>query len=155
MRVNARDVLRDAEARLETVPALVREHPCKRAEVEAAVAALRRGRAVGQWAGRAGEALLLTGLPTPERPECFRTLVRLLGATARPEDAVLGSRELRAAAAAVYQRREQRDVFRELPDIVRVDELVAFSRADRAACGGWSRRPGRIIEDERARWGVA
>ncbi|QKW35115.1 ATP-dependent helicase [Actinomadura sp. NAK00032] len=92
-----------------------------------------RARAIGSWAGRVDDAVLLTGLPMRERAECFRTLVELLGSAVRPEDAVLGSREFRAAAAPVYLRREQEDVFRELPDIVRVDELVAFSRADRAA----------------------
>ncbi|SNS15651.1 SNF2 family N-terminal domain-containing protein [Actinomadura meyerae] len=92
-----------------------------------------RARAVGEWVGRAGKTLFLTGLPMRERPECFRTLAGLLGAAARPEAAVLGSRAFRAAAAPVYLRREQRDVLKELPDIVRVDELVAFSRADRAA----------------------
>ncbi|MGW5416463.1 SNF2-related protein [Actinomadura geliboluensis] len=92
-----------------------------------------RARAIGSWAERVDDVLLLTGLPMRERAECFRTLAELLGSTVRPEYAVLGSREFRAGAAPVYLRREQQDVFRELPDIVRVDELVAFSRADRAA----------------------
>jgi SNF2 family DNA or RNA helicase len=99
-----------------------------------------RARAVAAWGDRAHNVLFLTGTPMEDRVQDLRTLVGLLGSRAvmhpkaiRPEAAVLGPLAFRAAVAPVYLRRTQRDVLEELPDIVHVDELVAFGRADSAA----------------------
>jgi SNF2 family DNA or RNA helicase len=85
----------------------------------------------------AQSAVLLTGMPLEERVEEFRSLVGHLPPEAadgiRPDEAALGGRAFRGAVAPVHLRRDQRDVLAELPDVVRVDELVALSRADQAA----------------------
>ncbi|MFB4307939.1 SNF2-related protein [Actinomadura sp. GTD37] len=80
--------------------------------------------------------MLLTGIPLEGRVEEFRSLLAHLppetAERVRPVGGLPGARAFRAAVAPVYLRREQRDVLAELPDIVRVDELVAPGRADRA-----------------------
>ncbi|MGI5202963.1 DEAD/DEAH box helicase [Spirillospora sp. CA-108201] len=97
----------------------------------------RRARAVAHWCGRTENVLFLTGTPMENRVEEFRSLVAHLrpdvAARVRPHDAAMGARTFRSAVAPVYLRRNQRDVLVELPEVVHVDELEEFSRADAAA----------------------
>ena len=97
----------------------------------------RRAQAVARWCARTEHVLFLTGTPMENRVEEFRSLVAHLrpdvAERVRPSDAALGARAFRAAVAPVYLRRNQRDVLVELPEVVHVDELEEFSRADAAA----------------------
>ncbi|MFB4307940.1 DEAD/DEAH box helicase [Actinomadura sp. GTD37] len=97
----------------------------------------RRAQAVARWCRRAGHVLFLTGTPMENRVEEFRSLVAHLrpdvAERVRPSDAAVGARAFRSAVAPVYLRRNQRDVLVELPEVVHVDELEEFSRADAAA----------------------
>ncbi|MFA1547420.1 DEAD/DEAH box helicase [Actinomadura chokoriensis] len=97
----------------------------------------RRARAVAEWCRRTGPVLFLTGTPMENRVEEFRSLVAHLrpevAERVRPSDAAMGARAFRSAVAPVYLRRNQRDVLVELPEVVHVDELEEFSRADAAA----------------------
>ncbi|NYE12490.1 DEAD/DEAH box helicase [Actinomadura citrea] len=97
----------------------------------------RRARAVAQWCRRTENVLFLTGTPMENRVEEFRSLVAHLrpdvAERVRPHDAAMGARAFRSAVAPVYLRRNQRDVLVELPEVVHVDELEEFSRADAAA----------------------
>ncbi|XRQ03322.1 DEAD/DEAH box helicase, partial [Actinomadura welshii] len=97
----------------------------------------RRAKAVAAWCRRVERVLFLTGTPMENRVEEFRSLVAHLrpevAKEVRPYDAAVGARAFRSAVAPVYLRRNQRDVLVELPEVVHVDELEEFSRADRAA----------------------
>lgn len=97
----------------------------------------RRAQAVAHWCRRTENVLFLTGTPMENRVEEFRSLVAHLrpevAKRVRPSDAVMGPRAFRAAVAPVYLRRNQQDVLVELPEVVHVDELEAFSRADARA----------------------
>ncbi|MFA1539110.1 DEAD/DEAH box helicase [Actinomadura monticuli] len=97
----------------------------------------RRAQAVARWCGRTERVLFLTGTPMENRVEEFRSLVAHLrpevAERVRPSDAAMGARAFRSAVAPVYLRRNQRDVLVELPEVVHVDELEEFSRADAAA----------------------
>ncbi len=97
----------------------------------------RRAQAVARWCRRTERVLFLTGTPMENRVEEFRSLVAHLrpevAEQVRPSDAALGPRAFRSAVAPVYLRRNQRDVLVELPEVVHVDELEEFSRADAAA----------------------
>ncbi|SNS15627.1 Helicase conserved C-terminal domain-containing protein [Actinomadura meyerae] len=97
----------------------------------------RRAKAVARWCLRTEHVLFLTGTPMENRVEEFRSLVAHLrpevAERVRPSDAALGPRAFRSAVAPVYLRRNQRDVLVELPEVVHVDELEEFSRADAAA----------------------
>ncbi|TYK48037.1 DEAD/DEAH box helicase [Actinomadura decatromicini] len=97
----------------------------------------RRARAVARWCARTENVLFLTGTPMENRVEEFRSLVEHLSPEVakriRPSDAALGPRAFRAAVAPVYLRRNQREVLTELPELVHVDELEEFSRADARA----------------------
>ncbi|MCP9954782.1 SNF2-related protein [Actinomadura madurae] len=91
-----------------------------------------RARAVARQCEETEHVMLLTGMPMEDRVEEFRSLVGHLPPEAaegiRPQEAALGSRAFRVAVAPVYLRRDRRDVRAELPDVVRVDELVAPGR---------------------------
>jgi SNF2 family DNA or RNA helicase len=97
----------------------------------------RRAQAVAEWCRRTEYVLFLTGTPMENRVEEFRSLVAHLrpelAERVRPSDAAMGARAFRSAVAPVYLRRNQRDVLVELPEVVHVDELEEFSRADAAA----------------------
>ncbi|NVI88172.1 DEAD/DEAH box helicase [Actinomadura sp. BRA 177] len=97
----------------------------------------RRAQAVAAWCQRSEHVLFLTGTPMENRVEEFRSLVAHLrpdvAERVRPSDAAMGARAFRSAVAPVYLRRNQRDVLVELPEVVHVDELEEFSRADAAA----------------------
>ncbi|GAA1831043.1 DEAD/DEAH box helicase [Actinomadura chokoriensis] len=97
----------------------------------------RRAQAVARWCRRTENVLFLTGTPMENRVEEFRSLVAHLrpevAERVRPSDAAMGARAFRSAVAPVYLRRNQRDVLVELPEVVHVDELEEFSRADAAA----------------------
>ncbi|WP_433468398.1 DEAD/DEAH box helicase [Spirillospora sp. CA-128828] len=97
----------------------------------------RRSRAVAHWCRRTDHVLFLTGTPMENRVEEFRSLVAHLrpevAEKVRPSDAAMGAQAFRSAVAPVYLRRNQRDVLVELPEVVHVDELEEFSRADKAA----------------------
>ncbi|MEO3823410.1 SNF2-related protein [Actinomadura sp. B10D3] len=97
----------------------------------------RRARAVGAWCRRTEHVLFLTGTPMENRVEEFRSLVAHLrpelAKEVRTSDAAMGARAFRSAVAPVYLRRNQRDVLVELPEVVHVDELEEFSRADARA----------------------
>ncbi|TDB96104.1 SNF2-related protein [Actinomadura sp. 7K534] len=97
----------------------------------------RRAQAVAHWCRRTENVLFLTGTPMENRVEEFRSLVAHLrpelAGQVRPSDAAMGARAFRSAVAPVYLRRNQRDVLVELPEVVHVDELEEFSRADAAA----------------------
>ncbi|WP_174564851.1 DEAD/DEAH box helicase [Actinomadura chibensis] len=97
----------------------------------------RRAKAVARWCARTENVLFLTGTPMENRVEEFRSLVAHLSPEVakriRPSDAALGPRAFRAAVAPVYLRRNQREVLTELPELVHVDELEEFSRADARA----------------------
>ncbi|SPT62917.1 DEAD/DEAH box helicase [Actinomadura madurae] len=97
----------------------------------------RRSRAVGAWCRRTEHVLFLTGTPMENRVEEFRSLVAHLrpglAKEVRTSDAAMGARAFRSAVAPVYLRRNQRDVLVELPEVVHVDELEEFSRADARA----------------------
>ncbi|MEO3823411.1 SNF2-related protein [Actinomadura sp. B10D3] len=91
-----------------------------------------RARAVARLCKETEHVMLLTGMPMEDRVEDFRSLVGHLPPEAaegiRPQEAALGKRAFRVAVAPVHLRRDQRDVLTELPDVVRVDELVAPGR---------------------------
>ncbi|MFI0482208.1 DEAD/DEAH box helicase [Actinomadura sp. 9N215] len=97
----------------------------------------RRAQAVAYWCERTENVLFLTGTPMENRVEEFRSLVAHLrpdvAKEIRPHDAAVGARAFRSAVAPVYLRRNQRDVLVELPEVVHVDELEEFSRADARA----------------------
>ncbi|TDC70043.1 DEAD/DEAH box helicase [Actinomadura sp. GC306] len=97
----------------------------------------RRAQAVAHWCRRTANVLFLTGTPMENRVEEFRSLVSHLrpelAEQVRPSDAAMGAKAFRSAVAPVYLRRNQRDVLVELPEVVHVDELEEFSRADAAA----------------------
>jgi SNF2 family DNA or RNA helicase len=97
----------------------------------------RRARAVARWCRRTERVLFLTGTPMENRVEEFRRLVAHLrpdlAEEVRTSDAAMGARAFRSAVAPVYLRRNQRDVLVELPEVVHVDELEEFSRADARA----------------------
>ncbi|TDC84897.1 DEAD/DEAH box helicase [Actinomadura sp. 7K507] len=97
----------------------------------------RRARAVAGWCRRTEHVLFLTGTPMENRVDEFRSLVAHLrpdvAERVRPSDAAMGARAFRSAVAPVYLRRNQRDVLVELPEVMHVDELEEFSRADAAA----------------------
>jgi SNF2 family DNA or RNA helicase len=97
----------------------------------------RRSEAVRAWTGRAQRVLFLTGTPMENRVEEFKSLVTYLqpglGPTMSGSKAVAGPDAFRRAVAPVYLRRNQEDVLAELPDLVRTDEWVEFSRHDYAA----------------------
>jgi SNF2 family DNA or RNA helicase len=97
----------------------------------------RRSEAVRAWTERTERVLFLTGTPMENRVEEFKSLVRYLQpalvASVHSSKAVAGPHAFRKAVAPVYLRRNQEDVLTELPDLVRVDEWVEFSRQDFAA----------------------
>jgi SNF2 family DNA or RNA helicase len=97
----------------------------------------KRSQAVAEWSRYTERVLFLTGTPMENRVEEFRSLVAHLrpevAERVRPSDAAMGARAFRSAVAPVYLRRNQRDVLVELPEVVHVDELEEFSRADAAA----------------------
>jgi len=97
----------------------------------------RRSEAVRAWTGRAQRVLFLTGTPMENRVEEFKSLVTYLRpglvTTVNSSRAVAGPDAFRKVVAPVYLRRNQEDVLAELPDLVRVDEWVEFSRHDFAA----------------------
>ncbi|TDD34856.1 ATP-dependent helicase [Actinomadura sp. KC06] len=97
----------------------------------------RRAQAVAYWCKRTENVLFLTGTPMENRVEEFRSLVAHLrpevAKQIRPHDAAVGARAFRSAVSPVYLRRNQRDVLVELPEVVYVDELEEFSRADARA----------------------
>jgi SNF2-related domain len=96
-----------------------------------------RSEMVRAWTGRAQRVLFLTGTPMENRVEEFKSLVTYLQPglvpTVNGTHAVAGPQAFRKAVAPVYLRRNQEDVLTELPDLVRTDEWVEFSRHDLAA----------------------
>ena len=97
----------------------------------------QRTTAVQEWVGRADRTLYLTGTPTENRVEEFRTLVGQLqpevAASIRAVDGVAGADRFRRAVAPVYLRRNQDDVLDELPPRIESEEWVELVGADFAA----------------------
>lgn len=99
----------------------------------------QRSQAVARLAASAEYVAFLTGTALENRLEELQHLVvtvqpglrealgRLLGQT-RPKPA-----EVRLQLAPVYLRRTQKDVLKELPDLLEVDELIPLEPDDRAA----------------------
>jgi hypothetical protein len=96
----------------------------------------RRSDMVRAWTGRAQRVLFLTGTPMENRVEEFKSLVTCLQPQLIPSvngsSAIAGPDAFRRAVAPVYLRRNQEDVLAELPDLIRTDEWVEFSRHDYA-----------------------
>ena len=97
----------------------------------------RRSRAVREWTQRVERVLFLTGTPMENRVEEFRNLVDYLqprlASSVDGKHGVAGPTAFRRAVAPVYLRRNQDDVLRELPDLIRADEWLEFGREDAAA----------------------
>ena len=84
---------------------------------------------------QAGRVILLSGTPLENRVAEFTTLVGYLRpdlvAELEASDEHNDEQSFRKLLAPAYLRRNQRDVLKELPEMVPVDEWVEFSNGDR------------------------
>jgi SNF2 family DNA or RNA helicase len=86
---------------------------------------------------QSGRVILLSGTPLENRVAEFTTLVGYLRpdlvAELEASDEHNDEQSFRKLLAPAYLRRNQRDVLKELPEMVAVDEWVEFSNGDRNA----------------------
>jgi SNF2 family DNA or RNA helicase len=91
----------------------------------------QRSTRVAEWAEHAERVLFLTGTPMENKVREFTNLVSYLQPHLAPEaEAAPGPAAFRRAVAPAYLRRNQEDVLRELPALVRVQEWVEFGVDD-------------------------
>jgi SNF2-related domain len=91
----------------------------------------QRSTRVAEWAEHAERVLFLTGTPMENKVREFTNLVSYLQPHLTAEaEAAPGPAAFRRAVAPVYLRRNQEDVLRELPALVKVEEWVEFGVDD-------------------------
>jgi superfamily II DNA or RNA helicase len=94
----------------------------------------QRSTRVAEWAEQAERVLFLTGTPMENKVREFTSLVGYLQPHLTPDaEAAPGPASFRRAVAPAYLRRNQEDVLRELPALVRVQEWVEFGVDDSTA----------------------
>jgi len=97
--------------------------------------ATAQSRHVGELTRRSDRVLLLTGTPMENRVTEFRNLVRYLDPMLADrlipnEKAFVDPVRFRERVAAVYLRRNQEDVLRELPELVEIPDWVEMEPAE-------------------------
>ncbi|MDP9799662.1 superfamily II DNA or RNA helicase [Catenuloplanes nepalensis] len=97
----------------------------------------RRSRAVREWTDRVPRVIFLSGTPMENKLDEFRNLIGYLQPRVSDgldlAETAAGPVAFRRAVAPVYLRRNQEDVLKELPELVRAEEWSEFNRAEFSA----------------------
>lgn len=97
----------------------------------------RRSKAVREWTARVPRVIFLSGTPMENKLDEFRNLIEYLQPRVSDgldlSETAAGPVSFRRAVAPVYLRRNQEDVLKELPELVKAEEWSRFSRAEFSA----------------------